>query len=167
MKRFMRAHYKFYRLYYTLFAFTGFAAIIFYLLIIPSWRIFQTNIFTMIIGGDITVSGGLIVLICIRKYFFQLSGLKSLVQERKSNELMITGIHKYVRHPLYAGTFLFIWGLWILIPSVALMISNVVITVYTLIGISLEEKKLVNEFGEPYKQYMKKVPMIMPRSWRK
>ena len=96
------------------------------------------------------------------KYFFQLSGLRSLVRETKTNELMITGIHKYVRHPLYAGTFVFIWGLWVLLPSVALMISNFIITVYTLIGIGFEEKKLVNEFGEAYKKYMKEVPMIIP-----
>lgn len=159
----MGAHYKSYRLYYTLFAFAGFTVIIFYLLIIPSWSVFQTNIFTMIIGGDLTLSGGIIVLICIYKYFFQLSGIKSLIEERKDNELMITGIHKYVRHPLYAGTFVFIWGLWMLIPSVALMISNVVITVYTLIGIGFEEEKLVNEFGESYKQYMEKVPMLIPK----
>src|SRR6185369_17750309 len=135
MKRSMGSYFKTYRLYYTLFAFAGFAAIIYYLLIISSVKIFQTNMVTMIIGGDATLAGGLIVLICIGKYFFQLSGLRSLVEERKSNELMITGIHKYVRHPLYTGTFIFIWGLWILIPSASLMVSNIIITVYTLIGV--------------------------------
>ena len=159
----MGAYFRVYRLYYTLFAFVGFAAIIYYLLIIPSYRIFQTNIFTMIIGGDATIAGGLIVLICIGKYFFQLSGLRSLMEERKSNELMITGIHKYVRHPLYTGTFIFIWGLWILIPSASLMISNIIITVYTIIGIRFEEKKLVGEFGEAYKNYQQEVPMIIPK----
>jgi len=163
MKKPMGAYFRVYRLYYTLFAFVGFAAIIYYLLIIPSYRIFQTNIFTMIIGGDATIAGGLIVLICIGKYFFQLSGLRSLMEERKSNELMITGIHKYVRHPLYTGTFIFIWGLWILIPSASLMISNIIITVYTIIGIRFEEKKLVGEFGEAYKNYQQEVPMIIPK----
>jgi len=159
----MGNHYTVYRLYYTLFAFAGFAAIIYYLLIIPSHRIFQTNIFTMIIGGMLAASGALIVATCIRKYFFQLSGLRSLTRENKNNELMIMGIHKYVRHPLYSGTFVFIWGLWVLIPSASLLITDIIITIYTLIGIRFEEKKLVNEFGEGYKEYQQQVPMIIPK----
>jgi methanethiol S-methyltransferase len=162
MRRLIGAYFKFYRLYYTLFAFLGFAALIYYLLILPSYRVFQTNNYTLIAGGIVSLFGASIVVICIWKYFFQLSGLRSLVEERKSNELMITGIHKYVRHPLYAGTFIFIWGLWILIPSLALLIANIIITVYTLIGIGFEEKKLENEFGEAYKKYRQQVPMIIP-----
>ena len=163
MKRSMGAYFKIYRLYYTLFAFAGFAAIIYYLFILPSFRIFQINVTTIIIGGIITTLGGVIVISCIWKYFFQLSGLRSLMEERKGNELMIAGLHKYVRHPLYTGTFIFIWGLWILIPSASLMISNIIITIYTLIGIWFEEKKLIEEFGEAYKSYQQKVPMIIPK----
>ena len=131
----MGAHFKFYRLYYTLFAFTGFALLIYFLIDLHSPRIFQSNIYTNVIGAAIALFGGVVVIRCIWKYFFQLSGLRSLVHETKTNELMITGIHRYVRHPLYAGTFVFIWGLWVLLPSAALMISNFIITVYTLIGI--------------------------------
>jgi protein-S-isoprenylcysteine O-methyltransferase Ste14 len=163
LQRRMRNHSKFYRLYYTLFSFLGFATIIFYLLIIPSYRMFRANVITMIIGGSISAFGALVVITCISKYFFQLSGLKTLIQERKSNELMTTGFHKYVRHPLYTGTFIFIWGLWILIPSLALMITDITITVYTLIGVGFEEKKLVNEFGDAYKNYQQEVPMIIPK----
>jgi len=158
----MGAHYKFYRLYYSTFALIGFTALIYFLLVLPSWKVFQVNYITKIIGGAVTVFGGAAVFICIWKYFFQLSGLKTLIEERKTNDLMITGIHKYVRHPLYSGTFLFIWGLWVLIPSTALLISNIIITVYTIIGISFEEKKLVNEFGEAYEKYKREVPMIIP-----
>ena len=93
----------------------------------------------------------------------QLSGLKALMQNSTSNELMITGIHKYVRHPLYAGTFVFIWGLLVFFPYFSLLVADIVITVYTLIGLRFEEQKLVREFGNDYEEYKKKVPLIMPR----
>jgi methanethiol S-methyltransferase len=163
VKRSWGSQFKYYSLYYTLFAFLGFALLIYFLLTLLSWRVFPTNIYTMIFGGVFTSFGGMIVISCIRKYFFQLSGLGTLKKETRSNELMITGIHKYVRHPLYSGTFVFIWGLWLLIPSAALGISNFIITVYTLIGIRFEEKKLELEFGEAYRTYQKEVPMIIPR----
>ena len=91
-----------------------------------------------------------------------LSGLRSLAIEDFSNELQITGIHKYVRHPLYLGTFMFIWGLFLVIPLLSLLIANVIITVYTLIGIELEEKKLLSEFGENYRLYRQTVPKLIP-----
>ena len=92
-----------------------------------------------------------------------LSGLRSLLQEETYSELLISGIHRYVRHPLYLGTFLFIWGLAILFPTLSLFISNLVITIYTLIGIKLEERKLVIEFGDQYRTYQQNVPKLIPK----
>jgi protein-S-isoprenylcysteine O-methyltransferase Ste14 len=159
----MGKQYGYYRLYYTLFAFVFFVVLIAYLLLMPSFKMFLPTTVTSIAGATITTLGAVIMLVCIKKYFMQLSGLRSLIETRKHDQLMITGIHKHVRHPLYAGTFIFIWGLWLLLPSLALFISNLIITIYTLIGIRFEENKLENEFGEAYREYQRKVPMIVPR----
>lgn len=103
------------------------------------------------------------MLVCIKKYFLNLSGLKSLVAEEViSNELRIDGIHRFVRHPLYLGTFIFIWGLFLLYPHWSLLIANSVITIYTLVAIRFEEQKLIEEFGEAYITYQKQVPTILP-----
>jgi len=93
----------------------------------------------------------------------QLSGLKGLIENRTNNELMITGIHKIVRHPLYAGTFIFIWGLLVIFPVASLLIADTIITLYTLIGLRFEEMKLEREFGEAYKSYKRNVPMLIPK----
>lgn len=108
--------------------------------------------------------GLLIMALCIEKYFGRLSGLKTLFVDEvhTGNQLIVTGMHRYVRHPLYTGTFLFIWGLFIFIPYTSLLISNFIITVYTLIGIRWEEEKLIQEFGDSYKIYQKKVPKLIP-----
>jgi protein-S-isoprenylcysteine O-methyltransferase Ste14 len=109
------------------------------------------------------ILGAAIMLICIKKYFLSLSGLKSLFANKVvANELRIDGIHKYVRHPLYLGTFIFIWGGFLLLPLLSLLISISIITIYTLIGIRLEEEKLLAEFGETYRKYILLTPMIIP-----
>lgn len=77
---------------------------------------------------------------------------------------MNDGLHKIVRHPLYLGTFIFIWGIFIAFPYLSWLISSLIITVYTLIGIRFEEAKLRKEFGAQYDEYCKRVPMILPRA---
>ena len=156
--------FKYYRLYYTLFAFVSFTATIIFQVTISSPFVFSPNAVSYA-TGIVAALGGLVIMgICIRKYFNKLSGLKTFFIDEftSGNELIITGIHRYVRHPLYAGTFLFIWGLLIFMPYTSLLISNFIITLYTLIGINFEEKKLVKEFGTPYEEYKKRVPKIIP-----
>jgi protein-S-isoprenylcysteine O-methyltransferase Ste14 len=159
----MGVHYKFYRLYYTIFSFISFLAVLIYLFLIPSYKLFKTNELTTIIGLIISLSGLIVMGICILKYFMQLSGLRELFENKTGNELMTSGIHHLVRHPLYTGTFIFIWGLFVLYPYVSTLISDMIITVYTLIGLRFEEKKLQNQFGEKYLEYKKHVPMLIPR----
>ena len=93
----------------------------------------------------------------------QLSGLKKIIGNETGNELMITGIHKIVRHPLYTATFIFIWGLLILYPYLSLLIVDIIITAYTLIGLYFEEQKLEKEFVNAYSMYKQKVPMLIPK----
>jgi protein-S-isoprenylcysteine O-methyltransferase Ste14 len=155
--------FKNYRFYYTLFAFINLGVVVYYQLQLSSPLLYISNSFTIVAGWIVTLLGGFIMLICIKKYFLSLSGLKSLVAEQVvANELRIDGIHHYVRHPLYLGTFIFIWGLFILFPYASLLIANVIITSYTLFAIKLEERKLVEEFGPSYLAYKEKVPMILP-----
>lgn len=155
--------FKHYRLAYTLFAFAGLALIIFFQLSIPTVKLYVPNLLTSLVGGVAGLSGLAVMAVCIKKYFLNLSGLRSLAQEELYTVLEIRGIHRYVRHPLYLGTFLFLWGWFVLVPAVSLLLSNVLITVYTLLALKLEERKLVLQFGEAYKIYQQKVPQIIPK----
>jgi protein-S-isoprenylcysteine O-methyltransferase Ste14 len=73
------------------------------------------------------------------------------------------GLHRYVRHPLYFGTLLFVWALFFVFPYLNNLLACIIITIYTLIGATLEEKKLVKQFGEQYISYKRQVPMLIPR----
>lgn len=157
-----RVH-KSYRALYTVFAFISLGFIAVYQVRLPSLLLFQAGNAMQVIGWLLTVVGALIMLVCIKKYFLSLSGLKSLVANQVvANDLRIDGIHRFVRHPLYAGTFLFIWGTFVLFPLASIFIASSIITVYTLIGMRFEEQKLIVEFGDAYRQYMKRVPQLVP-----
>ena len=154
--------FRYYRIFYTVFAFAGLALILLMMFRMESPLLFQLTMFFIIAGILLSFSGLVLMLICIRKYFFSLSGLKSLFYEGHSHQLIITGVHRYVRHPLYLGTFAFIWGLFLLMPYASVLITNIVITIYTLFGIHLEEQKLLKEFGSDYAHYRLQVPRLLP-----
>jgi methanethiol S-methyltransferase len=162
-RQFMKSSFKFYRPLYTIFSFAGLVLLLWWLVIMKSPKVFERTNFVFVAGLTLCTAGFTLMAICIKKYFLSLSGLKSLLDDHHSNELIITGIHQHVRHPLYLGTFAFIWGLWLLFPTKSFLISDAIITVYTLIGIKLEEEKLIAEFGEQYHRYQQGVPKLFPR----
>lgn len=79
------------------------------------------------------------------------------------SSLQIEGWNHCVRHPLYLGTLLFIWGMVWLSPNDALITFAFVTSLYLPLGIWSEERKLVAEFGEAYRRYQQEVPMLCPR----
>jgi protein-S-isoprenylcysteine O-methyltransferase Ste14 len=91
-----------------------------------------------------------------------LSGVRSLFVPTPASELKINGIHRFVRHPLYSGTILFVTGLFFLFPTLNNLIAVVLLILYVLTGIVFEEKKLLKEFGKKYEEYMANVPMLLP-----
>lgn len=162
LQQWLGTRYRYYRLFYTVLAFIFLVVIVIFQISLPTVQLFHTTTFLLIIGSVIAVSGLGIMLVCIKNYFMTLSGLKSLFIDEPSSTLIIKGVHKYLRHPLYLGTFAFLWGLFILFPYLSLFIANVVIILYTVIAIRFEENKLVYEYGNEYKEYQKNVPKLFP-----
>jgi protein-S-isoprenylcysteine O-methyltransferase Ste14 len=72
------------------------------------------------------------------------------------------GILSMVRHPWYAGGILIVWAGNL---DVTAILTNLMITAYFLIGASLEERKLLTEFGEDYIDYRRRVSMFFPFKW--
>ncbi len=74
--------------------------------------------------------------------------------------LKIEGAFKFVRHPIYFFSILFLG----LRPTMSLfyLIMFVTIIIYFYVGSTYEEKKLIERFGDEYRQYQKKVPRLFP-----
>jgi protein-S-isoprenylcysteine O-methyltransferase Ste14 len=76
------------------------------------------------------------------------------------SKLEIRGLYRYVRHPLYLFGLLIIW----LIPLMTwnILAFNLGATLYILVGIQFEERRLLKEFGQAYADYQQRVPMLIP-----
>lgn len=162
MARWMKGGFRYYRIGYNIFASVTLQVIIYYQIRMDSPALYANTLFFKILGGTIALSGLLLMIVCIRKYFAELSGIRNIKNEAVTDTLIVTGVHTYVRHPLYLGTFAFVWGLFLIFPYVSFFITNGIITIYTLIGIYMEEEKLEAVFGESYKQYKLTVPKLIP-----
>ena len=100
--------------------------------------------------------------------YLAINGLSTVFgKEREEPVVIREGVFKLVRHPVYLGEILLYLGLLIL--SISLAAAAVwIIAIGFLHYISrYEEKMLVARFGEEYEQYMKEVPMWIPRFRKK
>jgi len=153
---------KYYRLFYSVFAVVSLAALLWFHIAATSFLLFQNTGLRLGFGLPIGLTGFVIMIISSKNYFLYLTGLEVFYNENPVAVLKTDGLHRYVRHPLYLGTFLFIAGLFFCFPFASNLIALLVIIGYTLAGIRLEEQKLVLEFGDAYSRYQKEVPMLLP-----
>jgi len=69
-----------------------------------------------------------------------------------------------MRHPWYVAVFILLWASD---QNRTGIIINLILSAYLVIGTLLEERKLVLEFGDCYRQYQDKVSMFIPVKWVK
>ncbi len=157
-----KGFYRYYRLFYSIFAFFTLLMLLVFQYSFQSIQVVQSILIKYISVLLLVIPGALIMMASVYKYFRLLSGIRSLYKYVPEVKLEMEGIHNYVRHPLYTGTLLFVCGLFLVFPFLNNLIAVLAITGYTLIGIKFEEKKLLLQFGDRYREYVSKVPMLIP-----
>ncbi|MGE3805311.1 MAG: isoprenylcysteine carboxylmethyltransferase family protein [Gemmataceae bacterium] len=112
--------------------------------------------------GAIALAGVGIIASSVRAHdaatFF---GIRQLMQQGSElpARLQTDGMYAWVRHPIYFGTLLLFWGLAQMPLGVATACWG---TLYLVIGSLFEERDLVARYGDSYRDYQRRVPMLIP-----
>lgn len=97
---------------------------------------------------------------------FELFGLRQVWlfvrgREAKDEPFVLRAMYRIVRHPLMLGFLIAFWAT----PYMTLghLLFSAVVTGYIFVAVKfLEERDLVNAHGEAYREYQRKVPMLVP-----
>ncbi len=163
------AHYRFYRLFFNSFAILSLAVVIIYQQLIKTTPVFDWEGYLRTIQVVLIGLGLVLFVLGAGKYdarrFLGLSQIRDGVSSKamtQSGELDTSGILGVIRHPWYLSLLLIIWARHLDVSGIVL---NAVFSAYLVIGAYLEEKKLVREFGELYRDYQERVSMLLPIKW--
>jgi methanethiol S-methyltransferase len=163
--------YRFYRLFYNIFSIVTLIPILIYSSSIRQAPFFVWSGYLLPVKYFLLVVGVLCFVMGSRRYNFgQFSGLAQIKEGtqhnliNKTGKLSSRGILSVVRHPFYAGIFPLIWSNNL---DITALITNITLSVYVIIGTLLEERKLIAEFGNDYRNYQQKVSMLFPLKWIK
>jgi len=151
----------FYRLAYNVFAGISFLPILYLMAVLPDQVVYKVPFpWNLVMFGGQALSVILLAVAFLQTDSLSFIGLRQLYQEERSGALVILGLYKIVRHPLYTFSLLFLW----LTPTVSQNSLTVYIgsTLYILIGAYFEERKLLREFGEAYANYQRSTSMLIP-----
>ena len=96
---------------------------------------------------------------------FELFGLQQIYNNFKGAEILQIKFvqplfYKLVRHPIYTGFIIAFWSTPTM--TVGHMLFATLFTAQILISIPHEEKDLEATLGQPYKDFIKRIPMLIP-----
>ncbi len=113
------------------------------------------HLVAMVIGYTIVFSGASLVA----------DGWRRVHRARREGRLATEGAYARVRHPQYTGLFLIVFGEGIVHwPTIFSVIAfPVIVVAYTMLA-RKEERRMLTDHGDEYRQYQRQVPMFIPRS---
>jgi len=158
-KQILGEGFRFYRIGYVIFSSIGLLFLLFFSTNISSDYFFNQEGAPRYLSLMFAAFGVIVIKVSFRSYrIAEFVGLST-----EEEPFTQSGILNSVRHPIYAGTILIAIGYWLFSPTVPTTVSVICILAYLPIGIYLEEKKLIKQYGERYAKYKRDVPALIPR----
>jgi len=160
-------HKWWYRFFYVVQSVVLFIPISYIYLNLPSEPFFTPSLPVKNVLYIIWVSGIVLALFAVRSYEnSSFLGIKQVKMKLKGQEykykkptLIKTGALSVVRHPYYTAALILIWAKPLTDVD---FYTNILLTIYFILGTINEERKLKKEFGQEYLDYMKEVPALIP-----
>ncbi|MBI5324043.1 MAG: isoprenylcysteine carboxylmethyltransferase family protein [Ignavibacteriae bacterium] len=87
---------------------------------------------------------------------------KQLFNMEKTTLLVVNGIYKYIRHPIYGSLIFLTWGIYLKNTDLILTIFAILSTILLFITSKYDEKECIVYFGQSYKEYMTHSRMFVP-----
>jgi methanethiol S-methyltransferase len=161
--------YKYFRLFYNIFAVISLIPVLYYTYLIRQTPFFILEGYFLPIRYVLLAIGLLILYEGSRHYdMLTFLGMRQIKEDSTHNlintsgKIDSSGILGVIRHPFYSASILL---LWVNNLDISILIVNLILSLYLIIGTFLEEQKLVHEFGNEYIGYKKKVSMLFPVKW--
>ena len=169
VKRKLGNQYRFYRLFFNIVSLVTFAPLLYYSISHRGPLVFHWEGSLLIVKYFLLVTGIFLFVAGARHYsmsqFFGIHQIKTGQTDHTLSEydtFDTSGILSVIRHPWYTGGIMIIWSSDIYLST---LLNNIVISVYFVLGSFLEERKLLLEFGDKYREYQKNVSMLVPYKW--
>jgi protein-S-isoprenylcysteine O-methyltransferase Ste14 len=168
MRRLLGDRFRFYRLIFNLTALVTLIPPVIYTGSVREHLLFEYDGLLAVVRWSMLAVAALLFVLGARNYdtlqflgFRQILSGSSHTSLSGSSELATDGLLGVVRHPWYLGALLFVWS-----DSQAVylagLITKTILTLYLIVGTILEERKLVAEFGDSYREYQGRVSMLLP-----
>lgn len=152
----------YYRIIFNVIAVSGLVPLAWYTLSVNDVQFIDSRLMT-IIGLVVLVAGVYTLNVAFRSFNTkEFLGLAEEHTQTGSTELVRSGMYKIVRHPLYFATIIIFLGLLLMMPTLKILLVDLVVFAYLVIGSKLEEVKLIEEFGDDYRTYQKEVKGLIP-----
>lgn len=142
------------------------------IVLVAAWRPITTDIWHVtaqpwrVLLTVVGFTGWLIVLISTFLIdHFDLFGLRQALARMQGgptaeHEFATPLFYRIIRHPIYTGFIIAFWAT----PTMTLghLLFAATMTGYILLAVQFEERDLINTFGDHYRDYRRRVPMLIP-----
>ena len=114
------------------------------------------------IGIVFMTVGGILVLTCVAVFIFRGRGTPAVFDP--PTQFVATGPYAYVRNPMYIGGFILLVGFGLYHISISILILSVILLgLFHLFVVFVEEPRLEKTFGESYFEYKKQINRWIPK----
>ena len=156
--------FRWYRLIYNFISMVTFLPILALLAWLPDRHLYSIPFPWVLVSGLLQLTAVVVLGIGLMQ-----SGLISFLgldafqarEQQTQGSLNLKGLYAYVRHPIYTAGLVFLWLTPVMTQN--LFAFNLSMSIYIFVGAWLEERKMVAQFGDVYREYQQRVPMFLPR----